>query len=113
MDLTSEFYLQTIERVFQKRLMATGAYHYRDLLLNPAAVTDIGLMTIEGEKDDITGLGQTEAAQELMVNLPDERRAHVVVDGVGHYGVFNGSRWRGTIQPRVRDFIAAQRRPVI
>ena len=57
--------------------------------------------------------GQTEAAQDLAVNLPDERREHMVVEGVGHYGVFNGSRWRGSIQPRVRDFIAAQRRPVV
>ncbi len=113
MDLSAEFYLQTIERVFQKRLLATGAYRYRDLLIDPAALTDIGLMTIEGETDDITGLGQTEAAQDLAVNLPDERREHMVVEGVGHYGVFNGSRWRGSIQPPVRDFIAAQRRPVV
>lgn len=112
MDLTAEFYLQTIERVFQKRLMATGAYRYRGRLLEPSAMTDIGLMTIEGEKDDITGLGQTEAAHDLAVNLPEELRGRHVALGVGHYGVFNGSRWRGTIQPRVRDFLAAQRRPV-
>lgn len=69
MDLTGEFYLQTIERVFQKRLMAEGEYRYRGRLLEPAAITDIGLMTVEGEKDDITGLGQTEAAHDLAVNL--------------------------------------------
>lgn len=109
MDLTAEFYLQTIERVFQKRLMAVGQYHYRDRLLDPGAIHDIGLMTIEGEKDDITGIGQTEAAQDLAVNIPDEYRSHFVVAGVGHYGVFNGSRWRGQTQPRVRDFIAARR----
>ena len=74
MDLTAEFYLQTIERVFQKRLMANGAYRYRDALVEPAAIDDIGLMTIEGEKDDITGLGQTEAAHDLVPHLPDERR---------------------------------------
>lgn len=113
MDLSAEFYLQTIERVFQKRLMATGAYLHRGRLLDPGAITDIGLMTIEGEKDDITGIGQTEAAQDLAVNLPDEMRSHFVVEGVGHYGVFNGSRWRGKTQPRVRDFITAQRRPVL
>ena len=109
MDLTAEFYLQTIERVFQKRLMAEGAYRYRDRLVRPGAIADIGLMTIEGEKDDITGLGQTEAAHDLASALPAERRAHYVAKGVGHYGVFNGSRWRTLIYPRVRDFIAAQR----
>jgi poly(3-hydroxybutyrate) depolymerase len=112
MDLTGEFYLQTIERVFQKRLMAEGEYRYRGRLLEPAAITDIGLMTVEGEKDDITGLGQTEAAHDLAVNLPAEDRKHYVAVGVGHYGVFNGSRWRNLIQPEVRDFVRAQRREV-
>jgi len=109
MDLSAEFYLQTIERLFQKRLMATGAYRYRDTALEPRAITDIGLMTIEGEKDDITGLGQTEAAQDIVAALPDDRRQHYVARGVGHYGVFNGSRWRGIILPEVRDFIRRQR----
>ena len=112
MDLTGEFYLQTIERVFQKRLMAEGEYRYRGRLLKPEAITDFGLMTVEGEKDDITGLGQTEAAHDLAVNLPAEDRKHYVAVGVGHYGVFNGSRWRKLIQPEVRDFVRAQRREV-
>jgi poly(3-hydroxybutyrate) depolymerase len=112
MDLTAEFYLQTIERVFQKRLMAEGAYHYRDRLVQPAAITDVALMTVEGETDDITGLGQTEAAHDLAANLPEDERKHFVARGVGHYGVFNGSRWRNMIQPEVRDFIRAHRRPV-
>ncbi|TYO90485.1 polyhydroxyalkanoate depolymerase [Oceanicella actignis] len=110
MDLTAEFYLQTIERVFQKRLLAVGEFMYRDeRLVRPEAIVDIALMTVEGEKDDITGLGQTEAAHDLCVNLPDEMRAHYVQETVGHYGVFNGSRWRRFIQPRVRDFIRAHR----
>ena len=67
-------------------------------------------MTIEGEKDDITGLGQTEAAHDMVPNLPAERRRHYVAEGVGHYGVFNGSRWRTLIEPQVRSFILAQRR---
>ncbi len=112
MDLTAEFYLQTVDRVFQRRLMAEKAYRYRDTLVEPAAIDDIGLMTIEGEKDDITGLGQTEAAQDMVPNLPAERRKHYVAQGVGHYGVFNGSRWRSLIQPQVAAFIRAQRRPV-
>jgi poly(3-hydroxybutyrate) depolymerase len=112
MDLTAEFYLQTIERVFQKRLMARGRYLYRDRLVEPGAMMDIGLMTIEGEKDDITGLGQTEAAHDLATGLPEALRLHYVAKGVGHYGVFNGSRWRTLIQPQVRDFIRARRRAV-
>jgi poly(3-hydroxybutyrate) depolymerase len=112
MDLTAEFYLQTIERVFQKRLLARGAYRYRDRLVEPGAIEDTGLMTVEGEKDDITGLGQTEAAHDLVPNLPREARQHYVARGVGHYGVFNGSRWRNLIRPEVRDFIRAQRRTV-
>jgi poly(3-hydroxybutyrate) depolymerase len=109
MDLTAEFYLQTVDRVFQKRLMANHAYCYRDARIEPEAIDDIGLMTVEGEKDDITGLGQTEAAHGLMPHLPDARRLHHVARGVGHYGVFNGSRWRNGIRPAVRDFILAQR----
>ncbi len=112
MDLTAEFYLQTIDRVFQKRLMANGAYHYRDTLVEPSAIDDIALMTVEGEKDDITGLGQTEAAHDMAPNLPADRRLHHVAEGVGHYGVFNGSRWRKLTEPKVRGFIRAQRRPV-
>lgn len=112
MDLAAEFYLQTIERVFQKRLLAIGEYRYRDRPIDPAAMEDIGLMTIEGEKDDITGLGQTEAAHDLATGLPETARKRYVAEGVGHYGVFNGSRWRKLIQPEVRDFIRAQRRTV-
>lgn len=112
MDLTGEFYLQTVERVFQKRLLAVGAYRHRDRLVKPAAIRDVAIMTIEGEKDDITGLGQTGAAHGLTPGLPDAMRVHYVARGVGHYGVFNGSKWRNMIQPRVRDFIAAHRQPV-
>jgi len=112
MDLTAEFYLQTIDRVFQRRLMATGEYRYRDRLIEPSAIKDIALMTIEGEKDDITGLGQTQAAHDLTPDLPDEKRVHYVAPEVGHYGVFNGSRWRTLTQPKLRDFIRAHRQPV-
>ncbi|MEM8657271.1 MAG: polyhydroxyalkanoate depolymerase [Pseudomonadota bacterium] len=105
MDLTAEFYLQTIERVFQKRLLAVGEYTHRDQLIEPSAITDIALLTIEGEKDDITGLGQTEAAHRLVPNLPAKLRDHHTQAKVGHYGVFNGSRWRGEIQPKIRNFI--------
>ncbi len=112
MDLTAEFYLQTIDRVFQKRLLAIGAYFHRSTLIRPEAITDMALMTIEGEKDDITGLGQTEAAHRLVPDLPAEKKVHYVAPEVGHYGVFNGSRWRKVIQPKVREFIRANRQPV-
>lgn len=109
MDLTAEFYLQTVETVFQKHLIPLGQFRHRDHLIDPGAITDIGLMTVEGEKDDITGRGQTGAAQDLCVNLPDEKKLHYVQQKVGHYGVFNGSRFRGQIQPKIRDFIRARR----
>jgi poly(3-hydroxybutyrate) depolymerase len=109
MDLTSEFYLQTIERVFQRGLLARGAYRHRGVPVEPAAMDDVAVMTVEGEKDDITGLGQTEAAHDLLVSLPRALKRHHVAGGVGHYGIFNGSRWRSDVQPRVRDFIRKQR----
>jgi len=109
MDLTAEFYLQTISRVFQKRALATGTYAHRGTLVDPSKITDIALLTIEGEKDDITGLGQTEAAHTLTPDLPAAMHKHYVQEGVGHYGIFNGSRWRNIIQPMVADFIAANR----
>ena len=113
MDLTAEFYLQTVETVFQKHLIPRGEFTHRGHLVDPGAITDIGMMTVEGEKDDITGRGQTHAALDLCVNLADEKKHHYVQSTVGHYGVFNGSRFRRHIQPRIRDFIRAQRKPVI
>ncbi len=112
MDLTAEFYLQTIERVFQKRLLAEGAYYYRNTHVLPAAIKDIALLTIEGEKDDITGLGQTEAALALAPHLPAKKKEHYIQEKVGHYGVFNGSRWREKIQPKIAHFIRKHRAKV-
>lgn len=109
MDLTAEFYLQTIDRVFQRRLLAQGEYMYRDRLVEPSAMEDIAIMTVEGEKDDITGLGQTEAAHALASRLPESKHMHFVAEGVGHYGVFNGSRWRTIIQPKIQAFIEENR----
>jgi len=110
MDLTAEFYIQTIDRVFQKRLLAEGQYIYRDdHLIDPSQIKDIAFFTIEGEKDDITGLQQTEAAHDLLSKLPKSKKKHFVCPSVGHYGIFNGSRWREKIQPKVQDFIAKHR----
>lgn len=107
MDLPDTFYLDTIERVFQEFHLARGCFHYRGRLVNPAAIRDTALCTVEGENDDISSPGQTRAAHDLCANIPDARRMHHVQSGVGHYGVFNGSRWRSGIVPRLREFIRA------
>jgi poly(3-hydroxybutyrate) depolymerase len=109
MDLTAEFYLQTVETVFQKHLLPQNKFVHRSERVDLHAITDVGLFTIEGEMDDITGRGQTEAALALCENLPDEKKAAYIQPKVGHYGVFNGSRFRQHIQPRIRDFIRARR----
>lgn len=106
LDLTEEFYLQTIDIVFQQHLLARGLLNHRGRRVDLSAITDIGLMTVEGEKDDISGVGQTQAAHGLTPNIPEDRRVLYVQPDVGHYGVFNGRRFRDEIYPRVRDFIA-------
>jgi len=109
MDLSAEFYLQTVEQVFQNHLLPKGEMTHRDERVDLGAIRDVGLFCIEGEADDITGRGQTEAALALCRNLPDGKKTSYIQAKVGHYGVFNGSRWRQHIQPRVRDFIRARR----
>ena len=106
LDLTEEFYLQTIDIVFQQHLLARGLLQHRGRPVDLTAIKDIGLATVEGEMDDISGVGQTQAAHGLTPNIPDERRLLYVQPKVGHYGVFNGRRFREEIYPRVRDFIA-------
>jgi poly(3-hydroxybutyrate) depolymerase len=106
LDLTEEFYLQTIDIVFQQHLLARGLLEHRGRPVDLSAITDIGLMTVEGEKDDISGVGQTQAAHGLTPNIPESRRVLHVQPEVGHYGVFNGRRFRDEIYPKVRDFIA-------
>ena len=106
LDLTEEFYLQTIDIVFQQHLLARGLLEPRGRKVDLTGITDIGLMTVEGGQDDISGVGQTQAAHTLCTGLPDDRRVLYVHPDVGHYGVFNGRRFRDDIYPRVRDFIA-------
>lgn len=105
LDMTEEFYLQTIREIFQEHSLANGRFMHRERRIALEAIRDIALMTIEGERDDISGVGQTQAAHDLCVNIPSRLQVDYVQPGVGHYGVFNGSRWRSEIQPRVRDFI--------
>lgn len=110
MDLTAEYYLQTIETVFLEHKLAKGEMVHRDRPVDPGKIKRVALMTVEGEKDDITGMGQTHAAQTLCPSLPDALRAHHVQPGVGHYGVFNGRRFRAEILPEIQAFIARNRR---
>jgi poly(3-hydroxybutyrate) depolymerase len=106
MDLTAEFYLQTVDKVFVKHQLPRGEMMHRDHKVDLTAIRRCGLMTVEGENDDISGVGQTQAAHGLCPNIPDSLRAHWVQPKVGHYGVFNGSRFRAEIAPRIADFIA-------
>jgi poly(3-hydroxybutyrate) depolymerase len=110
MDLTAEYYLQTIETVFLEHKLPRGLMVHRNILVDPGQIQRVGLMTLEGEKDDISGLGQTHAAQILCKSLAPSMREHYVQPGVGHYGVFNGSRFRAEIAPRIRNFIKTHQR---
>ncbi|WNV08035.1 polyhydroxyalkanoate depolymerase [Tardiphaga sp. 709] len=105
MDLTAEYYLQTVDTVFVKHALPKGEMTHRGKPVDPSKVVNVALMTVEGENDDISGLGQTEATHMLCSSIPDERRVHYVQKGVGHYGVFNGSRFKSEIVPRVSDFM--------
>jgi poly(3-hydroxybutyrate) depolymerase len=110
MDLTAEYYLQTIETVFLEHRLPKGQMTHRNRLVDPSAVKKVALMTVEGEKDDISGIGQTFAAQTLCTNLADSVREHHLQPRVGHYGVFNGSRFRAEIVPKIRNFVAKNQR---
>jgi len=105
MDLTAEFYLQTVETVFIRHALPKGEMTHRGRAIDPSRITRVALLTVEGEHDDISSVGQTEAAHRLCVNIPAERKAHYLQPGVGHYGVFNGSRFRSEIAPRIADFV--------
>ncbi len=105
LDLTEEFYLQTIDIVFQQHLLPKGKLEHNGRLVRPSKITDVALMTVEGENDDISGVGQCQAAHGLCKNLPADLKELYVAPKVGHYGVFNGRRFRDTIYPKIRDFI--------
>lgn len=105
MDLPAEFFLQTIETVFKENALANGTMTHRGVPIDPTKIKKTALMTIEGSKDDICGLGQTGAAIDLCTNIPAKKKQRVVQENVGHYGVFNGKRWRTEIKPRMAEFI--------
>ncbi|MBI1329195.1 MAG: polyhydroxyalkanoate depolymerase [Alphaproteobacteria bacterium] len=107
LDLPAEFYLETVERVFQKFLLPRGLLEWRGQKIDLGAIRKTALLTVEGEKDDICSMGQTVAAHDLCPNIKPFRKSHHLQPGVGHYGVFSGSKWQGQIYPIVRNVIAA------
>lgn len=106
-DMTAEFYLQTVDTVFQRHLLPKGEFNYRGHLVDPGAIEDIALLAIEGERDDISGIGQTKAALKISTGLPEAMKKYHMAPEVGHYGIFNGSKWREKIAPIVEDWILA------
>jgi poly(3-hydroxybutyrate) depolymerase len=108
MDLTAEYYLQTVDTVFVKHLLPNGEMKHRGKPVDLTAIRRCAIMAVEGEKDDISGVGQTQAALDLTPNLPSTKKVYHLQKSVGHYGVFNGSRFRAEIAPRIADFILNQ-----
>ncbi|NJR80171.1 polyhydroxyalkanoate depolymerase [Sphingomonas corticis] len=106
-DMTAEFYLQTIDVVFQNHSLPKGEMFHRGRRVDLSAIDDIAILAIEGERDDISGLGQTKAALTCATGLPAEKKRYHMAEGVGHYGIFNGSKWRDRIAPVVEEWIAA------
>jgi poly(3-hydroxybutyrate) depolymerase len=109
MDLSADFYLDTIRHVFQDHSLPEGTFTHRGELVEPKAIRKTALMTIEGELDDISGLGQTKAAHDLCPAIPAARRKHLEQAGVGHYGIFNGRKWRQAIYPAWAEFVRSLR----
>ena len=107
-DLPAEFYIDCIDQVFQRQLLPRGEFIYRGKKVKPEAVTKTALLTLEGELDDISGVGQTEAAQKLCSSLPASMRKHYMQPGVGHYGIFNGRKFRENVVPIIVDFVGKQ-----
>ena len=106
-DMTAEFYLGTIDQVFQKHALPKGQFIHRGKPVDPGAIRDTALLAIEGERDDISGIGQTRAALDLAEGLPRTKKKYFLARSVGHYGIFNGSKWRSRIAPVVEEWIAA------
>jgi poly(3-hydroxybutyrate) depolymerase len=105
LDMDAQYYLDTVRIVFQEFALARGEWVIHGELVEPSKITGTPIFTVEGEHDDISGLGQTEAALELCTKLPATSKRHMVAEGCGHYGLFSGSRWREAIYPEVRSFI--------
>ena len=107
MDMPAEFYLDTIKIVFQEHRLPKGEWEIDGTRVTPQSIVGTSLFTIEGEFDDISGLGQTRAAQHLCSGIPANRKLHYTALGSGHYGIFSGRKWRNQIYPKIKAFIAA------
>ncbi|MEL7154197.1 MAG: polyhydroxyalkanoate depolymerase, partial [Pseudomonadota bacterium] len=105
MDMTAEFYLSTVERVFKKREIARNVFQVKGKAVDIGKITTVAVKTVEGDKDDISAPGQCVAALDLCTGLPDSKKASHVEPGAGHYGIFAGKSWRNNIRPLVLDFI--------
>jgi poly(3-hydroxybutyrate) depolymerase len=107
LDLPAEYYLETIKIVFQEHRLPKGTWNVRGKRVRPQDIRTVALFTVEGELDDISGSGQTQAAHDLCTGIPKVRQQHLTAEGAGHYGIFSGRRWREMIYPRIREFIRA------
>src|ERR1044072_4020847 len=105
--MTAEFYLQTVDVVLQRHLLPQGEMEHRGRLVDPTAIRDTALLAIEGERDGISGIGQTKAALDISSKLPKAKKQYLLAEDVGHYGIFNGRKWRERIAPVVERFIKA------
>jgi poly(3-hydroxybutyrate) depolymerase len=105
-DLPAEFYLQTIEEVFHKHSLPKGEFFHHEHRIRPEAITKTAILAIEGELDDISGLGQTKAALTIARGLPEAKKKYHMQAGVGHYGIFNGRKWRDLVRPVISEWIA-------
>ena len=106
-DMTAEFYLQTVEEVFQKHSLPNNELEHRGKVIDLGDIKQTALLAVEGERDDISGIGQTKAALTLARNLSDKKKRYYLAEGAGHYGIFNGSKWRTKIAPVVEEFMGA------
>jgi poly(3-hydroxybutyrate) depolymerase len=111
LDMPAEYYLDTVRRVFQEFQLPRGRFFVRDRLVRPQDILDTALLTVEGELDDISGNGQTQAAHDLCTGIPAARREHFEVAKAGHYGIFSGRRWREIVYPKIKDFIRTHAAP--
>jgi poly(3-hydroxybutyrate) depolymerase len=105
LDMPAEYYLDTIKTVFQEHALPLGTWDVAGERVRPQDIRDTALFTIEGELDDISGLGQTRAAHDLCSGIAEANKRHLTVGGAGHYGIFSGRRWRNGVYPQVREFI--------
>ena len=106
-DMTAEFYLQTVEEVFQEHSLPNGTFMHRGKRIDLGDIERTAILAVEGERDDISGIGQTKAALKLATGLSEAKKQYYLAEGAGHYGIFNGSKWRGKVAPAVEKFIEA------